>query len=356
MLRRHAVTVALQVDQGRAGDTGHELHIAVKRFRHGHEPALFVLQDIGHLQRGIVRVVELTPRQFALLGQPDIEFRPAGPTPVLGVVPNAGAPVAYVFLNDALLPTAGNIAEFRLEQVMPAHGFKAAVDLALLTRQHLVHRRLHVVVDATLRNTAKGSERTGVGIKQHLVALARIRHQPEGTTGAQLGVRQLHPPAQATDEGVLGAPVKLEGLTMRKPQGNERAFGGGQSFTGFPIPRECTHATVTSGVAQRAQRQPHLSFCASLAFVTPAVGFEPGLQGVSIVVQFGDYPAWRIFGLHHFALAQPRAYRVSGQACLPAYFFDGQFVAKVQTPYLCQGSHFDHSCCLLCITSNAQGF
>ena len=36
--------------------------------------------------------------------------------------------------------------------------------------------------------------------------------------------------------------------------------------------------------------------------------------------------------------------------------FDGQFVAKVQTPYLCQGSHFDHSCCLLCITSNAQGF
>ena len=143
---------------------------------------------------------------------------------------------------------------------------------------------------------------------------------------------------------------------MRKLQGDERAFGGGQSFTGFPIPSECTNPTVAAGVTQRAQRQPHLPFGPSLAFVSPAVGFEPGLQGVGIVVQFGGDPARRVFGLYHFAVAQPSAHRVSGQAGLPAYLFDGQFVAKVQTPYLCQGSHFDHSCCLLCITSNAQGF
>ena len=177
------------MDQGGAGDTCHELHIAVKWFGHGHESTLFVLQDIGHLQGGIVRVVELAPGQCALLGQPDIEFIPAGPAPVLGMVPNAGASVTYVLLHDALLPAAGDIAKFWLEQVVPAHGFKAGVDLALLARKHLVHRRLHVVVDATLRNTAKGCERAGVGIKQHLVALSRVRHQPEGTTGAQLGVR-----------------------------------------------------------------------------------------------------------------------------------------------------------------------
>jgi len=41
-------------------------------------------------------------------------------------------------------------------------------------------------LDAPLGHTAEGGKRPGLDIEQHLVALARIGHQPEGARGAQL--------------------------------------------------------------------------------------------------------------------------------------------------------------------------
>jgi hypothetical protein len=57
-----------------------------------------------------------------------------------------------------------------------------------------------------------------MGIKQHLVALARVRNQPECATGAQLHVGDLDASKQATDQQTLFAPVKLKRLAERKSQ------------------------------------------------------------------------------------------------------------------------------------------
>ena len=53
-------------------------------------------------------------------------------------------------------------------------------------------------------------------IEQHFVALAGIRHQPEGATRAQLQVRNLDTPIQAANDQTLLTPVKLKGLAQRK--------------------------------------------------------------------------------------------------------------------------------------------
>ena len=46
-------------------------------------------------------------------------------------------------------------------------------------------------------------ERACVSVEQHLVALRRVGREPEGPAAGELGVRDLQPSAQATDEDVL---------------------------------------------------------------------------------------------------------------------------------------------------------
>ena len=77
------------------------------------------------------------------------------------------------------------------------------------------------VVDATPGNATKCREGAGVGVKQHLVTLAGVGHQPEGTTGAQLHVRDLDTPVNATDHQACFAPVELESLAQIEFQGYE---------------------------------------------------------------------------------------------------------------------------------------
>jgi len=90
-----------------------------------------------------------------------------------GSVPAA---VLHVLLDHALLPTRSYVAEVRVDQVVRAHGCEALVDDAALALLDLVHRRLHVVVDAAPGYTAQRRKRPGVGIEQHLVALTGVGH------------------------------------------------------------------------------------------------------------------------------------------------------------------------------------
>lgn len=57
-----------------------------------------------------------------------------------------------------------------------------------------------------------------MGVEPHLMALARIRHQPKRTAGAQLQVRHLHAPVNAADQQTLLAPIELKRLGQRKRQ------------------------------------------------------------------------------------------------------------------------------------------
>ena len=78
---------------------------------------------------------------------------------------------------------------------------------ATFTLIDLVDDRLHVVLDPPARHAAQSAERTCMGIEQHLVTLARIRHEPERPTGTQLQMRHLHAQINAADQQTFLAPV-----------------------------------------------------------------------------------------------------------------------------------------------------
>ncbi len=63
----------------------------------------------------------------------------------------------------------------------------------------------------------------GMGIEQHLLALAGVRNQPEYATGAQRHAGDLDAPKQAADQQSFFAPGKLKGLTEGKSQRYECA-------------------------------------------------------------------------------------------------------------------------------------
>jgi hypothetical protein len=96
------------------------------------------------------------------------------------------------------------------------------VHLALLD---LVHGRLHVVVDAAPGDAAHRCERAGVGVEQHLVALAGVGHKPEGPAEAQLQLRDLHAEVDASHHQALFAAVELERLAELEDQGHEGGDG-----------------------------------------------------------------------------------------------------------------------------------
>ena len=126
--------------------------------------------------------------------------------------------IEYHIDNDAPFPARSNVAEVRIEQVVRAHHGKPGVDRAAFAFVDLVDSRFHVVVDAATWHATQRSKRTGMGIEQHLVALAGICNQPERTTSAQLHMGDLNASKQATDQQAFFAPVKLKSLTEGKSQ------------------------------------------------------------------------------------------------------------------------------------------
>ena len=139
---------------------------------------------------------------------------------------------------------------------MVAHHREARVDNAALALLDLVDRRLHVVVDATARYPSQCSERAGVGIEQHLVALARVGHQPERPRSAQLQVRHLHAVVDATHHQPFFAPVKLERIAQLELQRHEGGGRHGLPLALPPSPDEVGQAAIAAVIALRLdQRQ-----------------------------------------------------------------------------------------------------
>src|SRR5471030_1281560 len=130
------------------------------------------------------------------------------------------AAILNVLLDLALLPTGRRVAELSIEQVMTDHRAEARVDISQLAAAHLIHGRLHVVVDTSARNAAPRHERVVVRVEQHLVRLQQVSAQEERSAMTELELRDLQLGALAVDDGPVLAPIELEGLARREGQRN----------------------------------------------------------------------------------------------------------------------------------------
>jgi hypothetical protein len=188
VLARYRIPVAIRRDQAGAGNPCDEFNIAVEDTGHRHQMRLFEVQRLGDRQRRTVRVSELLPQGTTAAFQPCVEFIQTAELSLTGFLPQPLTAVLNVLLDLAFLPTRRDIAEFRVEQIMRRHHAEAGVDDPRLPLADLVHRRFHIVVDASPRHPAKSTKCPCVGVEQHFLALGRIGYEEEGTAGTQLGV------------------------------------------------------------------------------------------------------------------------------------------------------------------------
>ena len=98
-------------------------------------------------------------------------------------------------------------------------------------------------------------------IKQHLVALRRVGHQPERPACAKLQVRSLYLVKHPAHHHAFLTPVKLEGLAVLKHQRHKRLDS--LSRITAPRPNEVRHSAVATSVPlspdlykQRTRRAP----------------------------------------------------------------------------------------------------
>lgn len=90
-------------------------------------------------------------------------------------------------------------------------------------------------------------------IKQHFVTLARVGHQPEGTTGTQLQMGYLQLIEHTANQQAFLTPVKLECLAELETQ-RYKGFGG--IFNAFLSP--CANEIGNGAVATPVSLRPDL--------------------------------------------------------------------------------------------------
>ena len=144
------------------------------------------IQHLGQRELLVLRMRCFGPDRAAALSQPGVELHKRAKPLGASLYPDTPAAVLHVLLHHPFLPARGHVAKVRLEQVVAAQRIEAGIDDATFAFLDLVHRRLHVVINAPARHTAQRRKTAGVRVKQHLVPLAGVGHHPEGPTGAQL--------------------------------------------------------------------------------------------------------------------------------------------------------------------------
>src|ERR1700716_65676 len=100
---------------------------------------------------------------------------------------------------------------------MAAHLHEAAIVETPFADEDCLHRSLHIVVDATSAGALEQGERPVVGVKHHLLSLARITPHKQHAAVAEPDMSGLHDHRHATEQHDLMAPVELVGFSPRKP-------------------------------------------------------------------------------------------------------------------------------------------
>src|SRR5277367_6539804 len=109
-------------------------------------------------------------------------------------------------LDLTLLPTGRRRASDRLDEMMRAHLQEAAIVLAILADEDRLHRGLHVVVDAAPTGAFEECERPFVGVKHHLLGLARIDAHEHHAAVAEAEMRDLYDRRHPIHHNDLVAP------------------------------------------------------------------------------------------------------------------------------------------------------
>ena len=132
----------------------------------------------------------------ALVQEPGVELVVGLEAQPRGEEPTADDP--DLVLDLPLLPSRSRRACCRFDQVVATHLHEAPVERALLADEDGLHRRLHVVVDASPAGTLEQPECPVVGVEHHLLALARISADEEHSAVAQPDVHDLDLGRQTT--------------------------------------------------------------------------------------------------------------------------------------------------------------
>ena len=183
----------------------------------------------------------------ALVQEPGVELVVGLEAQPRGEEPTADDP--DLVLDLPLLPSRSRRACCRFDQVVATHLHEAPVERALLADEDGLHRRLHVVVDASPAGTLEQPECPVVGVEHHLLALARISADEEHSAVAQPDVRDLDLGRHPRQHHVLVAPVELIGLARREHQ---RHIGLRRRCRTAPPPRlgVAPHRVVAAAIAQ----------------------------------------------------------------------------------------------------------
>ena len=183
----------------------------------------------------------------ALVQEPGVELVVGLEAQPRGEEPTADDP--DLVLDLPLLPSRSRRACCRFDQVVATHLHEAPVERALLADEDGLHRRLHVVVDASPAGTLEQPECPVVGVEHHLLARARISADEEHSAVAQPDVRDLDLGRHPRQHHVLVAPVELIGLARREHQ---RHIGLRRRCRTAPPPRlgVAPHRVVAAAIAR----------------------------------------------------------------------------------------------------------
>jgi len=123
-------------------------------------------------------------------------------------------------LHLTLLPARRRRAGNRIDQIVAAHLQEAAIIETALADEDRLHRRLHVVVDAAPAGALEQRERPVVGVKHHLLRLARIGPNEQHPAVAESDMSRLYDHRDPAQQDHFVAPVKLVGFSGLKAQRN----------------------------------------------------------------------------------------------------------------------------------------